>query len=40
MVQGHQDGKTLAEEEWTSATRAIIFTDFIAAAFAWKSNTG
>ena len=38
MLQGHWDGKSLAtrghsaEAQWTSSTRAIIFTDFVAAA--------
>lgn len=42
-LPGLQEGKSLAtrghsaEVQWTSSTRAIIFTDFVAAALTWKS---
>lgn len=43
-LPGLQEGKSLAtrghsaEAQWTSSTRAIIFTDFVAAALTWKSR--
>ena len=42
-LPGLQEGKSLAtrghsaEVQWTSSTRAIIFIDFVATAFTWKS---
>lgn len=42
-LPGLQEGKSLAtriilQAQWTSSTKAIIFTNFVAAALTWKSR--